>query len=619
MKRTAWLAAIAAVIAWGCGDDAQLPAVDGGGSGGFAGSPGGSGGSGGGGGGSGGTTVEPEPELAAVQIELGPDQMCGIHPCGTIPGGGTRLLVARLVDMEGEIRTDVKVHWSSSDTSVATVDDGLVTGVAKGHATITAEAGANKVRGTYAITVLPNQVLSIEIVEQDVVLAAGETKTLTAIAYDEDGVRLDDVTFFWGVGNSLIASVNETGTVTATGRGTTVVLVAADRGTATGWTKLTSTSGTEPHAPFALVDVVPGGCGIDAAGKAYCWGYNFFGEMGVDRQDPGHVHFPVPEAVHTDVRFRSMHKGRYKTCGGDTDGLPWCWGTNDNGQLGISTREEPIGGSAVPMPVAADEVAQLTLGGSHSCAISVEGDTYCWGFGAEGALGNGGTEAQWTPALIEGHTFTKITAGEYHTCALDEAGVAWCWGANFLGQLGNGAERDGVNLGELAENALEPARVLGDHVFVDIDATNHTCALTADGETWCWGNNQLGHIADPELGMEITTPVQVPGDVAFVRVEAGVFHTCGLTADGEAWCWGLNEYGQLGDGTLVPSRTPVRVAFDLPFVEIDADDNATCGVVQGGGAYCWGSSAFADLGGGFTPGLSTVPWPVIAPAPVPEE
>ncbi|WP_373046602.1 Ig-like domain-containing protein [Vulgatibacter sp.] len=622
ITRSAGLAVLSAMmLAVGCGGESGPGSVGGGGTGatGGAGGTGGSGATGGSGGeatgGAGGSVIE-EPELLVVAVRVHDDVVCIQDPCNNVPRGYTLPLSVRLIDVDGQVREDVAVRWSSADEAIATVDQsGLVKGLRTGSVDIVAEAGSNDLQGSLRVSITPGIVLRIEIVEQNVAVAAGESVQLSAIAYDEWDEPIDDAVFSWFVGNPLLASVDEQGVATGIASGSTVVQVAADTGTATGWTRLDVTTGDAPPAPFALTVAQPGGCGLDAAGQAFCWGYNHFGEMGVGRRDPGHVHFPFPEAVHTEVRFRSLHKGRYKTCGVDLDGLPWCWGTNARGQIGISLPGDAIGGSMVPAPVYADTVTELTLGGSHSCAISTEGDTYCWGMGQEGALGNGTTVDQWTPMQIEGFDFVRISAGESHTCAIDSAGAAWCWGDNSLGNLGNAAERDGVNLGDLLIPALEPSLVVGGHTFVEIDAANHTCGITTAGETWCWGHNMLGHLADSAL-QEITTPIQVPTDIVFVQVEAGNFHTCGRTAAGEAWCWGLNEYGQLGDGTLVPSRTPVRVDFDLPFERIEVVDSATCGVVQGGGAYCWGSSAHANLGGGFTPGVSAVPWPVAEPLPV---
>jgi len=616
-----WLAVAVSIVAIACGGEDD-PGVEGGGAGGDGGSsvpgPGGSGGGGTGGvggtggelpgtGGAGGDATG--DEVLHIQIDVAPETMCGINPCGTFPRGETLQLVARVLDMQARERTDIPVAWSSENEAIATVDqDGLVTGVRAGSTLIAAEAGSNRQRATYRVTVLKEQVMSIEIVGQDVELEAGASVTLTAIARDAEGNVLDDVTFFWGSGNPLVVAVDEaTGTVTGVGRGRAVVLVAADRGMAIGWSAVHVTTGDASHPAHDFAEIVPGGCALDHDGRAYCWGYNFFGEMGVGRRDPATVHFPVPEAVHTDVRFRSIHKGEYGTCGVDVDDYAWCWGLSQNGARGIFLPEEDFGGSPVPMPVLAGRIQQLAMGSNHTCAISTEGDTWCWGAGFDGAVGVGDQEHHYLPVQLEGHTFTQIVAGNYHTCALDPAGAAWCWGSNQLGQIGNGAQRDGGDVGSLGEPVLEPTKVVGDHVFVQLSASNHTCGLKANGEVWCWGNNQSRQITDdPGAPTEIGTPWQIPipQGVVFAEIGTGWHHACGRTAAGEVWCWGNNDSGQLGDGTMRSSAVPVQVATELLFDKMRVYGNTVCGIAQGGGAYCWGSNYTADLGGGYTPGYS---------------
>jgi len=630
MRRYATLAMfLALALAAGCGDGSASGGGDAGGGGapggsGGGGGSGGTGGDGGGaGGGAGGTGGEGGSggatsgvELIAVQVEVSNERMCISPPCTSIAPGEELPLTARLIDVDGNIRDDLQVAWSSADESIATVDEnGRVRGVRKGSVVISATAGANDERGDIRITVTSAQVMAIEVVERDVQLTADGTAQLTAVAYDELGNVLDDVTFFWSAGNPLVAEVDANGVVIGVGNGSAVILVAADRGTARGWTAVHVSGGADRPAPFDLVEIAPGGCGLQADGKAWCWGYNHFGEMGVGRRDPSTVHFPIPEPVATDVRFRSIHKAEYSACGVDLEGYAWCWGLNAAGSRGISTEEEAIGGTEVPMPVLAGTIQQLALGSNHSCAISTEGDTWCWGLGAEGAVGYGGTENQWTPVLLEGRRFTQLAAGGYHTCALDTAGKAWCWGSNMLGQLGNGAQRDGDNLGDLATPALEPVAVVGDHTFVKLTAANHTCGLTAGGEVWCWGNNQSGQIAPPEAGMEITTPRPIITEERFVDIAAGWHHTCGLTADGEVWCWGNNFSGQLGNGTMDDSVVPVQVATSLRFDSIAVHGSTSCGIVEGQGPWCWGSSYTGEMAGGFTPGYSPFPWPVAHPAP----
>ncbi|MFA5566515.1 MAG: hypothetical protein WDA77_11415, partial [Acidimicrobiia bacterium] len=132
--------------------------------------------------------------------------------------------------------------------------------------------------------------------------------------------------------------------------------------------------------------------------------------------------------------------------------------------------------------------AQTSAGGGHTCGLTTDGDTYCWGNGGIGPLGNGNTNNQNTPVKVSGnHSFVSITAGYLHTCALIAAGDVYCWGWNNHGQLGNGN----------TTNQLAPVKVVGNHSFVSITAGYlHTCGVTAEGDAYCWGYNAQGQLGN---------------------------------------------------------------------------------------------------------------------------
>jgi alpha-tubulin suppressor-like RCC1 family protein len=88
----------------------------------------------------------------------------------------------------------------------------------------------------------------------------------------------------------------------------------------------------------------------------------------------------------------------------------------------------------------------------------------------------------------------------------------------------------------------------------------HTCALIAGGEAWCWGANSNGQLGRGTIGGSSPTPAAVGGGLSFVALTAGTAHTCGRTTNGSLYCWGGNAFGQLGDGTQSDRATPVRVA-----------------------------------------------------------
>ncbi len=129
--------------------------------------------------------------------------------------------------------------------------------------------------------------------------------------------------------------------------------------------------------------------------------------------------------------------------------------------------------------------------------------------------------------------------------------------------------------------------------------SEHSCGATAAGEAYCWGRNTLGQLGDGTTD-DHSNPVSVAGTLTFTSVSAGADHTCGLTTAGEAYCWGGNLAGKLGDGSETDRITPVLVDGALTFTSVSAGSTHTCGVTDAGDAYCWGANNAGQLGDGTT-------------------
>ncbi len=187
--------------------------------------------------------------------------------------------------------------------------------------------------------------------------------------------------------------------------------------------------------------------------------------------------------------------------------------------------------------------------------------------------------------------FRQVDAGTLHTCAITAAGEAWCWGSGDLGDLGNGK----------GTGSLRPVAVAGGLKFVEIRAgTSFSCGLATDDRAWCWGANQFGQLGDGSGVLEHTTPTPVAGRRRFRQIHPGLNHTCALTFDNVAFCWGQNDTGQLGDGTTTNRNKPVRVRSSLRFKQVRAGGGQSCGLTQQGQAYCWGGNNAGQLGDGTT-------------------
>ena len=189
-----------------------------------------------------------------------------------------------------------------------------------------------------------------------------------------------------------------------------------------------------------------------------------------------------------------------------------------------------------------------------------------------------------------GHlAFVSLSAGDGFTCGITDAGMAYCWGRNTYGQLGSFAP--------LRTEVPIPV-VAGGVAFVQISAGHgHTCALSTQRVAYCWGGND-----DGDLGTGDTAHSQqarpVVGGVSFLAVGAGWSHTCGVTPGGTAYCWGANGAGQLGNGTRTSSRIPVAVVHVTDFIFVSAGARHTCGLTAPGAVYCWGDDFTHQLGGG---------------------
>jgi alpha-tubulin suppressor-like RCC1 family protein len=208
-----------------------------------------------------------------------------------------------------------------------------------------------------------------------------------------------------------------------------------------------------------------------------------------------------------------------------------------------------------------------------------------------------------TAAPVAVVSFEAVFAGGAHTCALTSVpGGAYCWGRGESGQLGVPAPPSTcLTDAGFFSCSMVPVPVGGGLTFEKLAGGGaHTCALTSDGTAYCWGNNGYGQLGDNSTTSQ-SAPVQVAGGLKFVGIDAGAAHTCAVTSAGDAYCWGRNDRGQLGDGTTTASAVPVAVTGNLTFQLIAAGGFSighTCGLAAGGAVYCWGDNERGQLGTG---------------------
>ena len=195
--------------------------------------------------------------------------------------------------------------------------------------------------------------------------------------------------------------------------------------------------------------------------------------------------------------------------------------------------------------------------------------------------------------------FVSISGSQHSVCGVTAAHEVWCWGLNESGQLGIGTTSD----------AATPARVQasGQSFTMASSGGRHTCALATDGHAWCWGANDAGQLGNGTLTAS-SLPVAVSGGLTFTALSAGDSHTCGIVSGGAMYCWGSNTHGQVGDSTVTNRTAPTLVKGLQTFQTVSAGFFHTCGIVTGGGAWCWGANNVGQFGNGTTTGaISPVP------------
>ena len=297
-----------------------------------------------------------------------------------------------------------------------------------------------------------------------------------------------------------------------------------------------------------------------------------------------------PSSVTTDAA--SVETGGFHSCLLNNANEVKCWGDNEFGQLGDSTNIS----RTIPVLVNGlnENITSIALGRYHTCVLTASSGVKCWGNNESGQLGNGTKNNQSSPVDVTGLTtdVTAIAAGAYHSCAITNNGGMKCWGRNSNGQLGDGTIVDRttpVDVSGLSNNIAS----------IDMSWV-HSCALTNSGDVKCWGRNNYGQLGDGTM-TDRTTPIDVAGlggSATSVAVNGDALsgHTC-ATVSGGVKCWGMNLTGQLGDGTTTNSTSPRNVT-GVSESKASAGYYYSCTLLSDDTVKCWGSNYFGQLGDG---------------------
>ncbi len=391
-------------------------------------------------------------------------------------------------------------------------------------------------------------------------------------------------------------------------------------------------------------------------GVAYCWGANYHGQLGDGTRTSRSTPTPT-QVVGLTSGVSAISVGNNFTCA-IHNGVAKCWGSNRRGQLGIGVTG---GYRTTPQRVIGltGRVVDFSLGGgftgSHACAL-VESDAnhelFCWGYNNQGQLGDGTRISSNRPKKVDFSRLfrsvhstklfvdpidririSEISAGSFHTCAevqLPTGIILACWGINHLGQLGDGTRTNRLfptvvkgnsSIKPFSSSTSSFTQLLagGRNIFrpsVDPDGlsagSSHTCAVS-NGTAYCWGYNANGHIlGHGEINFVFSKPKEVSslGSEYVSTISTSNNHTCAIQ-NGAVKCWGANRDGRLGDNSTITRTRPVNVfGISSGATSISLGFFHTCAVVNGT-AYCWGDNSWGQLGNPFRGGeRSLVPIPV---------
>lgn len=520
----------------------------------------------------------------AASVEITP-------PSGSVEQGDSLQLTAVAKDAGGVVIPGRTIVWTTLVGGVASVSNaGKVRGLTLGNAGIVATTSGAlgvPVSDTAVISVIPVPVDSVEVVPGAASLLIGETQPFGTVLRGRNGSVLAGRVVNWTSSNPGVAAIDPNTGVVTTGVAGTAVITAISEGKA-GTANVTVSRG------FILTQVAAGdrhSCGLTDASLVYCWGRNLEGQLGdstlTDRLFPVRVKGSTP--------FASVSSGFLHNCALTSTGDAWCWGSNSAGRLGDGT----VVSRLTPVPVSGGiTFASITAGGTHTCGLTAGGAAYCWGLGLSGQLGDNSVVSKSAPSLVAGGiTFASLAAGGNHTCGLTAAGVAYCWGLNSFGQIGDSTSGAGTN-------RIVPTAVKGGLTFTQISAASaHTCGIAINGQSYCWGSNgsnpaTAGRLGDGTTVAQRTAPTLVAGGVQFTRILAGGVHSCARTAAGLIYCWGQNDSGALGDGTFVTRTSPVQVFGGETWDAFAIGNFHTCGIRDLGRTFCWGQNSEGGIGDG---------------------
>jgi alpha-tubulin suppressor-like RCC1 family protein len=333
-------------------------------------------------------------------------------------------------------------------------------------------------------------------------------------------------------------------------------------------------------------------CAIKSDDTGWCWGQGSNGRLG----DGSGSNQASPVQIAGGHNWKVLSAGVDHTCGIKTDDTLWCWGSQTNGKVGNGLTS---GSQATPVQVQVGNTFKaVSAGSSFTCAIASNNARYCWGNNNDSQLGSLLVPTAFTEpvAIADPATYSAVSvasgtgASEAAVCAIRTSGALYCWGDNASGRLGNGTTTSTATATQVSGGGVWKS------VFVMAMSARHTCGIKDDDTLWCWGSNNRGQLGLGTVGGSQTTPQQV-GTATWARVRGYAdmnndsARTCGIRLDGSLWCWGAQTSGRLGNGQMSgETGTPENIAPGETFIDVSLGTNFTCAVNTDTSLWCWGAN-----------------------------
>ena len=327
-------------------------------------------------------------------------------------------------------------------------------------------------------------------------------------------------------------------------------------------------------------------CAVNAMGALYCWGNNEQGQLGIGTK--GFMAGKPKPALVSLTGVVGIAAGNEHTCAWTRTRELFCWGSNQYGQLAGTDAER-----TVPTRVALADVVEAIAGLGHTCARTLSGDVYCWGYGAFGSLGTGSTNNEAAPKKVALADVTALTGKYLITCARTRGAGVYCWGDNRFGQLGVGDTTPTQLPRRLAFDGLPS----GDEIMEVAPGYQHVCARSKTGVLYCWGSNRAGQLS---RGNSDATPATKPARHPISGVTSianGFEHGLAVDIRNTAFAWGANDDGQLGN-TTTETVNLAEAIYPVFAKTVIAGDRHSCLIDTRDRILCWGDDSEGATGTG---------------------